>query len=64
VGISVEDWFARLREFNFQIWEIDEVSLCVRPLRQVGLDTVFSVNLILSRERPAALQELMLDGDA
>lgn len=48
-GVDIADWFAEIREMGFEPWEIDEEARAVRPLRQAGLASVHSLNLLLLR---------------
>lgn len=49
-GTTIEAWLERMLRPGFKIWEIDEVSTQLRPLRPIAdLERAFSVNLFLSR---------------
>ncbi len=63
VGIEIQSWFAAIREYGFDIWEIDDESLSLRPLRKAGLDELYSINLLLARGRPEALEPLFSGAD-
>ena len=52
VGVSVTDWLDAFRAQGLVPWEIEERSGRLRPLRETGLDTVFSLNLLWLREPP------------
>lgn len=51
-GGTVADWIAELRAPGLTPWEIEEVGGGLRPLRERGLDDVFSLNLLLLRDAP------------
>ena len=60
VGVSVADWLDMFRAQGLVPWEIEERSGRLRPLRDAGLGTVFSVNLLWLRERPERYPGLQL----
>lgn len=51
-GGTVSDWLAELRAPGFTPWEIDEAGGALRPLRESGIEDVFSLNLLLLRDAP------------
>lgn len=51
-GGGVADWIAELRAPGFTPWEIDEAGGVLRPLRERGIEDVFSLNLLLLRDVP------------
>ena len=51
-GGTVADWIAELRAPGFTPWEIEEDGGGLRPLRERGLEDVFSLNLLLLRDAP------------
>jgi FkbM family methyltransferase len=58
-GTSVEAWLAEMLAPGFAAYEVSEANGCLRPLRGVAeLETVFSLNLLLLRQAPAALPAL------
>ena len=58
-GVSVDAWFAEMRAPGFTAYEVDETDASLRPLRAMPeLATVFSVNLLLLRQPPAAFPAL------
>jgi hypothetical protein len=60
-GIAVSEWFDRLQEPGFVVWEIDEVSKRLHPLRPtLERDAVFSLNLLLLRRPPAHYPRLLV----
>jgi FkbM family methyltransferase len=58
-GVSVENWLAEMLAPNFTAYEVDESDGGLRPLRaKAELRAVFSVNLLLLRQPPAAFPSL------
>jgi FkbM family methyltransferase len=58
-GISAEDWLTEFQAPGFTAYEVDEMTGHVRPLRPVAeLASVYSLNLLLLRQPPAAFPEL------
>jgi FkbM family methyltransferase len=53
VGTTITDWFAEITAAGHTPWEIDAMTGQLRPLRAVGLEAVFSVNILLLRGNPA-----------
>ena len=49
IGTTVDAWLAEIQAPGFTAWEIDEATGETRPLRDEGLDEVFSLNLLLLR---------------
>ncbi len=60
VGVSVADWLGAFQAHGFAPWEIEEASGRLRPLRQAGLDTVFSLNLLWLRDPPESYPGLLV----
>jgi FkbM family methyltransferase len=52
-GVTIEAWFAALTAPGFTPWEIDEASGTIRPLRPSGLESIFSMNVLLLRHPPS-----------
>ena len=58
-GVSVENWLAEMLAPNFTAYEVDESDGSLRPLRaKAELRALFSVNLLLLRQPPAAFPAL------
>ena len=58
-NLTVEDWFSEFLAPGFTAYEVDEATGHLRTLRpRSELATVFSVNLLLLRQRPGDLPEL------
>ena len=58
-GVSVENWLAEMLAPNFTAYEVDESDGSLRQLRaKAELRAVFSVNLLLLRQPPAAFPSL------
>ena len=60
LGISVADWLGAFQAHGFVPWEIEDASGRLRPLRETGLETVFSLNLLWLREPPENYPGLLL----
>jgi FkbM family methyltransferase len=56
-GTDPQTWLQHVRSFGRNVYEIDEATASVQPLRKSGIDSIESINLLLS-SRPASL----LDG--
>jgi FkbM family methyltransferase len=52
-GVSIEAWIAALTAPGFTLWEIDDESQAIRPLRSSGLEEVSTINLLLLRDSPS-----------
>jgi FkbM family methyltransferase len=52
-GVAVGDWLATFTGAGFTPWEIEEPEGTIRPLRQSGLEQVFSLNLLMLRQPPS-----------
>ena len=59
-GVSVREWLETLCAPGFTPWEIDEGTGVLRPLRDEGLEEVFSMNLLLLRFAPEECAGLRL----
>ena len=51
-GTTVADWIGAFRMAGFTPWEIVEQDGAIRPLRGLGLDDVYSMNLLMLRHPP------------
>ena len=51
-GTTVADWIGAFRMAGFTPWEIVEPDGGIRPLRDSGLDDVYSMNLLMLRHPP------------
>jgi FkbM family methyltransferase len=54
-GNTVPAWFEEMTSAGHNPWEIDEALAAVRPLRQMGIEEVFSLNILLIRDDPRSL---------
>ena len=57
-GVTITEWFDMLRDPGFTIWEIDEASGVICPLREQGLADIYSINLLLLRQPPNSRPQL------
>ena len=48
-GSKPLEWIEKIRTFDLNIYEIDEDTAALAPLRSEGLDNIVSINLLLSR---------------
>lgn len=55
-AITVAAWMARIAKTGFMAFEINEATSTITPLRTNGLESVFSINILLTREVPATLK--------
>jgi FkbM family methyltransferase len=60
LGVSAADWLGAFQAHGFVPWEIEDASGRLRPLRDAGLDAVFSLNLLWLRESPESYPGLLL----
>lgn len=61
-GVNVESWIDQFHASGFDLYEIDESTSCLRPLRPLEeLAAVHSLNLLMSRQRPNALPMLRFE---
>lgn len=57
-GVNIGDWLRELLAPGFRAFEIDEETGRCKPLRDRGLDQIFSVNLLLLRRPPSAYPDI------
>ncbi|WP_336979688.1 FkbM family methyltransferase [Brevundimonas nasdae] len=55
-SITIAAWMARIAETGFMAFEINEVTSTITPLRTNGLESVYSMNILLTREVPTGLK--------
>ena len=61
-GIAVEDWIAGFTAPGFTLYEVDETTAAVRPVRPAAaLGEVTSLNLLMLRQPPAMFPELRFE---
>lgn len=52
---GITEWLDELRKFDMDLYEIDEWSGALNPLRATGLEIVESINLLMTNHLPAGL---------
>ncbi len=57
-GVSIEEWLHEFASQGFRPYEIDEASGRCAPLREHGLDTLISVNLLMLRRPESSYPQI------
>jgi FkbM family methyltransferase len=58
-GLTVDTWIAAFQAVGFAAYEIDEITGCLRPQRpNADLASVYSLNMLMSRQPPSAFPKL------